>query len=155
MTRYSTVLAFVVKPVVCGKNFGVIVVPTADAINSVTEDYLKQEHAKRFRPDRALLVEASLGQRSAERSFATGTLSASVEPVSRLTLRADLGFNARATDTAPLAVAGRQQEARLGADLRGGRLAVAEQRAQARSGQRLVIDQQNSELLHAGISSLT
>jgi hypothetical protein len=71
-----------------------------------------------FQPDRALLVEASLGQRSAERSFATGTLSASVEPVSRLTLRADLGFNARATDTAPLAVAGRQQEARLGADLR-------------------------------------
>ena len=71
-----------------------------------------------FQPDRALQMEASLGQRSAERSFATGTLSASVQPVSRLTLRADLGFNARATDTAPLAVAGRQQEARLGADLR-------------------------------------
>lgn len=71
-----------------------------------------------FQPDRALLVEASLGQRSAERAFATGTLSATAQPTSRLQLRADLGFNARATDTAPLAVAGRQQEARLSGDLR-------------------------------------
>jgi zinc protease len=30
--------------------------PTVEAINSVTEDYLRAEHAKRFRPDRALLV---------------------------------------------------------------------------------------------------
>jgi zinc protease len=30
--------------------------PTVDAINSVTQDYLRGEHAKRFRPDRALLV---------------------------------------------------------------------------------------------------
>jgi zinc protease len=30
--------------------------PTADAITSVTEAYLKAEHAKRIRPDRALLV---------------------------------------------------------------------------------------------------
>lgn len=30
--------------------------PTADAINSVTQDLLRSEYAKRFRPDRALLV---------------------------------------------------------------------------------------------------
>jgi zinc protease len=30
--------------------------PTADAITSVTEEYLRAEHAKRIRPDRALLV---------------------------------------------------------------------------------------------------
>lgn len=30
--------------------------PTVEAITSVTEDYLRAEHAKRFRPDRALLV---------------------------------------------------------------------------------------------------
>lgn len=30
--------------------------PTADAINSVTDQMLRAEHAKRFRPDRALLV---------------------------------------------------------------------------------------------------
>ena len=30
--------------------------PTVDAINSTTEDLLKAEHAKRFRPERALLV---------------------------------------------------------------------------------------------------
>jgi len=71
-----------------------------------------------FEPDRALQFEASLGHRAAERSFVTGTLSATAQPTARLQLRADLGFNARATDTAPLAVAGRQQEARLSGDLR-------------------------------------
>ena len=30
--------------------------PTAEAINSVTQEYLRAEHAKRIRPDRALLV---------------------------------------------------------------------------------------------------
>lgn len=30
--------------------------PTVEAITSVTQDYLRGEHAKRFRPDRALLV---------------------------------------------------------------------------------------------------
>ncbi len=30
--------------------------PTADAINSVTEEYLRAEHAKRVRPERSLLV---------------------------------------------------------------------------------------------------
>jgi polysaccharide biosynthesis protein PelB len=71
-----------------------------------------------FQPDRALQVEGTLGTRSAERGFATVALSASAQLLARLQVRADLGFNARATDSAPLAVAGRQQEARLSADLR-------------------------------------
>lgn len=71
-----------------------------------------------FQPDRALQVEGTLGARSAERSVATMALSASAQLLARLQLRADLGFNARATDSAPLAVAGVQQEARLSADMR-------------------------------------
>lgn len=95
-----------------------------------------------FRPDRALQVEASLGQRSAERSFATATLSATAELIARLQLRADLGFNARATDTAPLSVAGRQQEARLSADLRltqtnPVRVTLRAARLELQSGERL------------------
>ena len=95
-----------------------------------------------FRPDRALQVEASLGQRSAERSFATGTLSATAELIARLQLRTDLGFNTRVTDTAPLAVAGRQQEFRLGADLRltatnPVRVTLRSARLELQSGERL------------------
>lgn len=95
-----------------------------------------------FSPDRALQMEASLGHRSAERSFATATLSAIGAPIARLQLRADLGFNARATDTAPLSVAGRQQEARLSADLRLSqtnpvRLTLRSARLELQSGERL------------------
>jgi hypothetical protein len=95
-----------------------------------------------FRPDRALQVEAALGQRSAERSFATATLSATAELIARLQLRADLGFNTRVTDTAPLAVAGRQQEFRFGADLRltatnPVRVTLRSARLELQSGERL------------------
>lgn len=83
--------------------------PARDRTGSVT---------LRLQPDRALQVEGTLGIRSAERSFMTGALAASAQLLARLQLRADLGFNARATDSAPLAVAGVQHEARLSGDLR-------------------------------------
>jgi tetratricopeptide (TPR) repeat protein len=71
-----------------------------------------------LQPDRALQLEGTLGMRSAERNVVTAALSASAQLLARLQVRADLGLNARATDSAPLAVAGVQQEARLSADLR-------------------------------------
>ncbi len=72
----------------------------------------------RYEPRPELQVEGTLGHRSAERSFATGALSIRVQPTSRLQVWTELSVNDRPTDSAPLAVAGRQQETRFGADVR-------------------------------------
>ena len=70
------------------------------------------------RPDRLLGLDLTLGRRSAERDFTTARVAASVPVIARLTLRAELGLRQPAADSAPLAVAGRQDELRLGAELR-------------------------------------
>lgn len=71
-----------------------------------------------YRPERTLRLDAALGVRAAERTFPTLSLSGTYDLIPRLQLRADLGLNTRAADTAGLAVAGLQQELRLGAALR-------------------------------------
>lgn len=70
------------------------------------------------RPDRALGVELALGLREAERRFATASLSATAQVLARLQVQAGVELNARATESPALAVAGRRDELRLGADLR-------------------------------------
>ncbi|MDZ7859004.1 tetratricopeptide repeat protein [Sphaerotilus sp.] len=72
-----------------------------------------------WRPDRALQLDGTLGLRSAERNTIPSlAFSATVQPMARLQLRADLGLQTRAPDSTALSVAGLQNEARLSGDLR-------------------------------------
>lgn len=70
-------------------------------------------------PDRALQIDSTLGLRSAERNTVPSlAFSATVQPMARLQLRAELGVQTRAQDSTALSVAGQQNEARLSGDLR-------------------------------------
>lgn len=72
-----------------------------------------------WKPDRALQIDSTLGLRSAERNTLPSlAVSATVQPMARLQLRADLGVQTRALDSTALSVAGQQNEARLSGELR-------------------------------------
>ena len=72
-----------------------------------------------WKPDRALQLDSTLGLRSAERNTIPSlAFSATVQPMARLQLRAELGLQTRALDSTALSVAGQQNEARLSGDLR-------------------------------------